>query len=119
VRFSTSPTNTSILGVEQGDEIIDVAALLNQSGISVPGVLTTRTFLEMGSAGMNPVLSALKHKTGPRIKKANVTLKAPITDPEKVICIGMNYVDHCTEQNVPIPEVPIVFNKFPSTIVSD
>jgi 2-keto-4-pentenoate hydratase/2-oxohepta-3-ene-1,7-dioic acid hydratase in catechol pathway len=105
--------------VEQGDEIIDVAALLNHAGVAINGVLSTRSFLEMGSAGMNPVLAALKNKTGPRVKKANVTLKAPITDSEKVICIGMNYVDHCTEQNVPIPQVPIVFNKFASTIVSD
>eukprot|EP00565_Helicotheca_tamesis_P005909 CAMPEP_0185731366 /NCGR_PEP_ID=MMETSP1171-20130828/12727_1 /TAXON_ID=374046 /ORGANISM="Helicotheca tamensis, Strain CCMP826" /LENGTH=539 /DNA_ID=CAMNT_0028400623 /DNA_START=99 /DNA_END=1718 /DNA_ORIENTATION=+ len=35
----------------------------------------------------------------------------------KFICIGMNYVDHCTEQNFPIPEEPIIFSKFPSSIV--
>jgi 2-keto-4-pentenoate hydratase/2-oxohepta-3-ene-1,7-dioic acid hydratase in catechol pathway len=119
VRFCASSSPTSILGVEQGDEIIDVAALLNHAGVPINGVLSTRSFLDMGSVAMNPVLAALKNKTGPRVKKANVTLKAPITDSEKVICIGMNYVDHCTEQNVPIPQVPIVFNKFTSTIISD
>ena len=35
----------------------------------------------------------------------------------KFICIGMNYVDHCTEQNAPIPTVPLVFSKFGSCIV--
>lgn len=35
----------------------------------------------------------------------------------KFICIGMNYVDHCTEQNVPIPEEPLVFSKFGSCVV--
>jgi len=120
VRFCPPTTRTSLLGVEQGDEIIDVAALLTHAGVpAITGVLSTRTFLELGSVGMNPVLAALKNRTGPRVKKANVTLKAPITDSEKVICIGMNYVDHCTEQNVPIPQVPIVFNKFASTIISD
>ena len=29
----------------------------------------------------------------------------------------MNYVDHCEEQNKPIPQEPLVFNKFPSCIV--
>jgi len=48
-----------------------------------------------------------------------VTLKAPITDPEKIICIGMNYVDHCTEQNYPIPTEPIIFSKFNSSISGD
>ena len=44
------------------------------------------------------------------------TLKAPISDPQKLICIGMNYVDHCTEQNIPVPEEPVIFSKFPSAI---
>jgi len=28
---------------------------------------------------------------------------------EKVLCVGMNYVDHCTEQNLPIPVEPVIF----------
>ena len=47
----------------------------------------------------------------------NFKLKAPISNPEKVICIGMNYKDHCQEQNLPIPEEPVVFSKFSSAIV--
>ena len=35
----------------------------------------------------------------------------------KFLCIGMNYIDHCTEQNVPVPEVPLVFSKFGSCVV--
>jgi 2-keto-4-pentenoate hydratase/2-oxohepta-3-ene-1,7-dioic acid hydratase in catechol pathway len=41
---------------------------------------------------------------------------APVRGMEKVLCIGMNYVDHCTEQDYPIPTEPIVFNKCPQTI---
>lgn len=44
---------------------------------------------------------------------------APIYDPEKVICVGMNYADHCTEQGLPIPKEPVLFNKFPSSIIAD
>ena len=50
------------------------------------------------------------------LKPGSFTLKAPIYDPQKVICVGMNYVDHCTEQNIPVPEEPVIFNKFPSAI---
>jgi 2-keto-4-pentenoate hydratase/2-oxohepta-3-ene-1,7-dioic acid hydratase in catechol pathway len=35
----------------------------------------------------------------------------------KFICIEMNYVDHCTEQNVPIPKEPMAFSKFGSCII--
>ncbi|XP_065827345.1 fumarylacetoacetate hydrolase domain-containing protein 2-like [Oscarella lobularis] len=55
-------------------------------------------------------------KGAPEIPRADVRLKAPITNPEKVICIGMNYVDHCTEQNVPVPKEPVIFSKFASAI---
>lgn len=43
-------------------------------------------------------------------------LMAPIARPDKVICVGMNYVDHCTEQNFPIPSTPIIFSKFSSAV---
>ena len=32
---------------------------------------------------------------------------------------GLNYSDHCTEQNKPIPKEPVIFNKFPSSIIAD
>lgn len=44
-------------------------------------------------------------------------LLAPITSPDKVVCAGMNYKDHCLEQGAPIPEEPIFFSKFPSSII--
>lgn len=47
---------------------------------------------------------------------ADVRVTAPIRDCEKVICIGMNYVDHCTEQNLPVPQEPVVFSKFANCI---
>lgn len=43
-------------------------------------------------------------------------LCAPIYNPQKLICIGMNYVDHCTEQNIPVPTEPVIFSKFSSAI---
>ena len=52
-----------------------------------------------------------------KIPLSEVNLAAPVTKPDKVLCIGMNYVDHCEEQNKPIPKEPLVFNKFPSCIV--
>lgn len=47
-------------------------------------------------------------------------LLSPLDGPSevgKLICIGMNYVDHCTEQNTPVPTVPVVFSKFGSCII--
>ena len=50
------------------------------------------------------------------LKKGNFCLKAPIYNPQKLMCIGMNYKGHCTEQNVPVPKEPVIFSKFSSAI---
>uniref|UniRef100_A0A8B9S6Y8 Fumarylacetoacetate hydrolase domain containing 2A n=1 Tax=Apteryx owenii TaxID=8824 RepID=A0A8B9S6Y8_APTOW len=51
-----------------------------------------------------------------RVPRAEVTLLAPVTGPDKVICVGLNYKDHCREQGVKIPQEPVIFSKFPSAI---
>lgn len=44
-------------------------------------------------------------------------LRAPVTDPQKVIGIGLNYVLHAEEQNARLPKNPIVFAKWNNTLV--
>lgn len=44
-------------------------------------------------------------------------LLAPINHPEKIICIGTNYAEHAREMGGAPPSIPVVFNKFPSTII--
>jgi 2-keto-4-pentenoate hydratase/2-oxohepta-3-ene-1,7-dioic acid hydratase in catechol pathway len=45
-------------------------------------------------------------------------LNAPISNMEKIICIGVNYVDHAREMGGEPAALPVVFNKFPSSINS-
>ncbi|KAL1137674.1 hypothetical protein AAG570_009370 [Ranatra chinensis] len=47
----------------------------------------------------------------------NVNILPPITKPDKIICVGLNYKSHCDEQKKPYPKEPFFFSKFPSTIV--
>jgi len=47
---------------------------------------------------------------------ADVRLGSPIARPSKIICIGLNYVDHCIETNAPIPTEPIIFFKSTTAI---
>lgn len=48
--------------------------------------------------------------------RATAQLLAPMGDPEKVICVGLNYHDHCQEQGAKVPKEPLIFSKFPSAI---
>jgi 5-carboxymethyl-2-hydroxymuconate isomerase len=42
---------------------------------------------------------------------------APVGDPGKIVAIGLNYVDHATEATMEPPAEPLVFAKFPSSII--
>lgn len=47
---------------------------------------------------------------------ASVKRLAPVPQPRKVICIGLNYRDHCEENNQAIPKSPVIFAKFPTAV---
>src|SRR5437763_8879023 len=40
-----------------------------------------------------------------------------IATPEKIVCVGLNYRDHAEEQGVDLPERPILFAKWPNTLI--
>lgn len=44
-------------------------------------------------------------------------IRAPIYDPQKLVCVGLNYRDHCAEQGVKVPGEPVVFSKFNTAII--
>ncbi|XP_041368478.1 fumarylacetoacetate hydrolase domain-containing protein 2-like isoform X2 [Gigantopelta aegis] len=103
---------SSRLGVElkEGGDIVD----LNAGNKSLPGDM--KTFIEQGQQSLQAAKSIVE--SGQHVvKRENIELLAPITDCDKVICIGMNYKDHCEEQKCPVPVEPIIFSKFSSTLI--
>ena len=51
------------------------------------------------------------------IKLDDVKLLAPYYDPQKIICIGKNYLAHCQEANADAPKKPVVFSKYTTAII--
>ncbi|MDH3704527.1 MAG: fumarylacetoacetate hydrolase family protein [Acidimicrobiia bacterium] len=47
----------------------------------------------------------------------DVTLGAPVPRPRNSFAVGLNYRAHVAEADMEVPEVPLVFTKFPSCIV--
>jgi 2,4-didehydro-3-deoxy-L-rhamnonate hydrolase len=41
----------------------------------------------------------------------------PIDRPSKIVCVGLNYRDHAEEQGVDLPEAPLLFAKWPNTLI--
>jgi acylpyruvate hydrolase len=52
------------------------------------------------------------------IPRCQARLVAPVPRPGKLICIGLNYRDHAAESNMKIPEKPVVFSKFTTSVIA-
>jgi 2,4-diketo-3-deoxy-L-fuconate hydrolase len=85
--------------------------LIGEKRFDVSSIVTdyNETFFEEN--GLEKLKKALEsNPTLPEVD-ANVRLGSPVARPSKIICIGLNYVDHCLETNAPIPAEPIIFFK--------
>ncbi len=72
------------------------------------------TFLAGG--GLARLESALAAGDLPPTDIAGQRLGAPITRPGKIVCIGLNYVDHAAEVGMELPKEPVVFFKAPNAV---
>jgi acylpyruvate hydrolase len=58
-----------------------------------------------------------KRPTAAIVARDTVQLGAPVPRPGKLVCIGLNYRDHAAESKMPLPERPVVFSKFTTSVV--
>jgi 2,4-diketo-3-deoxy-L-fuconate hydrolase len=85
--------------------------LIGEKRYDVSSIVTdfNESFFE--EDGLEKLQKALdRNPTLPEVD-ANMRLGSPVARPSKIICIGLNYVDHCLETNAPIPAEPIIFFK--------
>jgi 2-keto-4-pentenoate hydratase/2-oxohepta-3-ene-1,7-dioic acid hydratase in catechol pathway len=57
------------------------------------------------------------HRDGEVVDLGAVRLLAPVRNPSKLLCIGLNYADHAREAGLTPPAAPLVFAKTPNTII--
>ena len=55
--------------------------------------------------------------TGESLPLEGLTLLPPVTRPDKIVCIGLNYRAHAEEQGKEPPETPTIFAKFANALV--
>ncbi|MFF7930597.1 fumarylacetoacetate hydrolase family protein [Streptomyces sp. NPDC007940] len=71
----------------------------------------------LADGGIDRVRTALGDGLLPPIEIAGQRIGAPVARPGKVVCIGLNYVDHAAETDTPPPAEPVVFMKAADTVV--
>jgi 2-keto-4-pentenoate hydratase/2-oxohepta-3-ene-1,7-dioic acid hydratase in catechol pathway len=87
---------------------------INTADAELPADL--RALLTLGGEGLCRAAGAAA-KGQVRYDPAGATLRAPVLDPQKIVCLGLNYRDHAAESKMPVPEEPVLFSKFASALV--
>ncbi|HEX8714988.1 MAG TPA: fumarylacetoacetate hydrolase family protein [Solirubrobacteraceae bacterium] len=99
-----------------------------RAGLLLADALVPATALDAPSATVRGLLATLDadglrelgeraEDAGERIALADVRLRAPVTDPQKIVCIGLNYRDHAEETGQEIPKAPMWFAKFANSLI--
>ncbi len=97
------------IGILRGDRVFDL-------GKADPGLpRCMKTLLEMGAEGLRRAAIAAEGAIE-AIPSHQVDLLPPVPQPEKIICVGLNYADHAAETGIRPPREPVIFNKLPTTL---
>lgn len=91
-------------GILTEDGVIDARKHLTQSTLS-------------GALGEMDALGEIANNT-PDYSLADVTLLPPITDPYRIVCVGLNYRSHIEETGRETPAHPILFPRYPDSHVA-
>ena len=95
-------------GVLRGEVVQDVW------GIDAPVPPSERCVASLLRAGL---LGEIEPH-GPELALSDVRLLAPVTNPGKIICIGLNYRSHAEEAGLEPPETPTFFGKFANALAA-
>ena len=111
MRLATLQTGQGprVVGVALDGRYVDLCAIDSKLPLTLRGILEADKGLTAAANALAAGLTKGPFVTG--------RLLAPIDNPSKVICIGLNYRDHALETNSPIPSEPVVFNKFPQAVI--
>lgn len=107
-----------------------IASYITSDGTTSYGVATDGRLQDVGAdfrgrfADLRAVLAAgalndlaAAAGQGGEIAESDVTLISPVPNPDKIICIGLNYMTHIKETGRDKPAKPSIFTRYPSSVV--
>ena len=111
---------TEHYGVLTNDKVVFLPCLAKRLNEKLPESL--EEFIALGAKGVETAERLFEKASENDVEHASspvseVTLLAPIAFPPKIVCLGLNYRDHISEQNATIPDEPIIFIKPHTTII--
>jgi 2-keto-4-pentenoate hydratase/2-oxohepta-3-ene-1,7-dioic acid hydratase in catechol pathway len=109
--ISYSGEQGPVAGVLLGEEVVPLSSLERPPAASVRGLLE-----QLDADGLEALGERAAAAGGERLGLAELELCAPVTDPQKIICIGLNYRDHAEESGQELPSAPMWFAKFANSL---
>ena len=105
-------------GLLRGDAVIDTEAAARQARAGTDRDWSSnRAVIQSTAEQRAALLEAAEVLESSALPLADVRLGPPIADPEKILCMGLNYRDHAAENDMPLPEVPLFFAKFRNSLI--
>lgn len=102
------------------DRLVDLAAAAEQAGLGPAeqrASSTVRGFLALGPAAWKALESMPDPDGGHSFAVSSVRIGPPIPDPQKILCLGLNYRDHARETGMDVPDSPILFAKYANSLI--
>ncbi len=108
-------------GAIRDDAVVDLWDALGRDGAPAPGAraaaLPTGLRALLGISSAQEISAAAESgETGPAL--AEIELLPPVTDPQKIVCIGLNYRAHAEEAGMEPPSAPTFFAKFANALAA-
>ncbi len=104
------------LGIKSNFGIIDVKKTVAINSYNAP--ITMKQLIEAGDRGLFQLKELLKKELV--MMPEEQIVHAPCVDcPEKILCIGLNYLSHRDECNMNTPEYPVIFSKFNNALAAN
>lgn len=108
------------LGVKTDSGIVHIAKALEAVPAKNGIAATIHEVIEGGNAAVAALQAYVDEAVSVGgsfiLHEADITYGPCVTHPNKIICVGLNYRKHAEETNAPIPQYPILFNKFNNTL---
>lgn len=69
------------------------------------------------ASGVDTASLAERSDPPKQLDAERVVFDPPVANPSKIVCIGLNYLDHCREAGIDVPEHVVSFSKHPSSLI--
>jgi acylpyruvate hydrolase len=101
-----------------GDRLVDAEAAARRAGLD-GGVAwsSVRAIVAQGDDRLAALHEAAAALGDDAMAAADTRLGPPVPDPQKILCVGLNYRAHANEAALDEPTVPMVFAKFPNVLI--